>query len=145
MTASSILRSRRDSSCEAISANLGTTSNHCQVTCEAVETKPAQGGENEPVAVDDRAPSFAEPWTSTNKFRTGETQAVRRSQPQVYAFRVAIVLVPFVGRLAHQSTVAPLAQRRCWLRRQAVKRDVRRLQGERRGYVVRPAARHLVR
>src|SRR5205823_9740968 len=56
-----------------------------------------------------------------------------------------IVLVPFVGRLAHQSTVAPLAQRRCWLRRQAVKRDVRRLQGERRGYVVRPAARHLVR
>src|SRR5438094_7671017 len=83
MTASSILRSRLDSSCEAISANLGTTSNYCQVTGEAVEPQPAQWREHEPVLIGDRAPSLSDPTTSTNKFRTRETQPAGRAQPEV--------------------------------------------------------------
>ena|SRR5205085_6202833 len=95
MTASSIFRSRRDSSCEAISANLGTTSNHCQVAGETVEAQPPQRCEHEPVFVSDGAPALSDPTTSTDKFRTRQTQAVRRPQPKIYLLGGATLIVQF--------------------------------------------------
>src|SRR6476661_3111576 len=93
MTASRIFRSRRDSSCEAISANLGTTSNHCQVGCEAIEPQPAERRERESITVSDRTPPSVYPRLGTNKFRTGETQPIRCAQPEVYVLRGPAVIV----------------------------------------------------
>ena len=93
MTASRILRSRLDSSCEGISANLGTTSNDCQVSREAIEPEPAERRELESVITLYRGPSGVNPRLSTNKFRTGETQPIRSAQPEIHSFRRTAVVV----------------------------------------------------
>src|SRR5206468_7851034 len=98
MTASRILRSRLDSSCEAISANLGTTSNHCQVGCKAIEPQPTQRRESEAITIGDRTPSSLDPRLRTNKFRTGETQPLRGTQPEIHPLRrEALVVENFVA------------------------------------------------
>src|SRR5215467_7258045 len=112
MTASRILRSRLDSSCEAISANLGTTSNHCQVGRETIEAQPTQRREPEPITVGNRAPSSLHPRLDTNKFRTRETQPVHCAQPQIHALGGAAPFVedfrPFDWILRARQTSRPL-------------------------------------
>src|ERR1051326_9087911 len=104
MTASSILRSRRDSSGEAISANLGTTSNQCQVCGEAVEAQPTRRREDKPPICLHRTPACVNPRLSTNKFRTRETQAIRSAQPEIHRLGRPVFVVE---RLAAGCRIRP--------------------------------------
>src|SRR5438046_2534565 len=90
MTASRTRRSRLESSSDAISSNILTTSEVCQVRGDRVQSKPAECCEHQPTVVANMSPTLVDPCAGRRQLRTCELEARARAEAEVHRFCAAV-------------------------------------------------------